>query len=167
MKENKLDKIEQLEAFLNFRSKGMSINSIVKELGGSKTTYVNWTSTYSDEIKNRAIMIRESMFEKFHLTLERQYEYLSTELEAVEASLDSVDYSQLSLEKRINLKLKLLDRISNLLSCNHELKSTEDIEFEKQKKQPTFHERIYNAMKYPQCDTGSVPNNTDLGENDE
>lgn len=104
-------KIDQKERFVELRAKGVSYDDIVKEIGVSKPTLIKWGRELELEISNLKALEWEALQEKHFVSKTKRVELYGEELSRLNQEIGNRDYSEMPLEKLLELKLKYADKL--------------------------------------------------------
>ncbi|MEH7115864.1 hypothetical protein V7128_00385 [Neobacillus vireti] len=107
----KVTKIDQKEQFVELRAKGVSYDDIVKEIGVSKPTLIKWGRELELEISNLKALEWEALQEKYFVSKVKRVELYGEELARLNDEIEKRDYSEIPLEKILDLKLKYTDKL--------------------------------------------------------
>ncbi|HKR82431.1 MAG TPA: hypothetical protein VJR27_05555 [Candidatus Saccharimonadales bacterium] len=102
---------EQMQQFIELRANNESYASIVKKLGVSKTTLVNWAKDCQLEIQNRRAITQEALNEQYKAGQQHRLQMWSEQLEAVRAELKERGLKDVPTVKLI----EMLDTLSGKL----------------------------------------------------
>ena len=108
MKDNKTK-----EKFIELRAKGLSYDSISKELSVSKQTLINWSKEFELELSNLRAVELESLCEQYLIKKEKKLEMLSELLEKVKKNLLERDLNDMDSEQIFELFMKLISSLEN------------------------------------------------------
>lgn len=99
------------EKFIELRAKGYSFDKISKQLKISKKTLIDWSREFSYEIRNLKAIEIEALQERYKLLKESRIVTLSMTLTKIEKQIDKADFSGVSPERLMELKLKYLNEL--------------------------------------------------------
>lgn len=102
MKDNKTK-----EKFIELRAKGLSYDSISKELYVGKATLVTWSKEFQFEIANLKSIELETLLDQHLLSKEKKLEMFKELLEKVKKNFLERDLSDLDTKELFDLILKL------------------------------------------------------------
>ncbi|MFH1089299.1 MAG: hypothetical protein V1716_02655 [Candidatus Uhrbacteria bacterium] len=94
------------ERFVELRSQGMSFSTIAERLCVAKSTLIDWSKEFQEDIKNFRQIHLEAMREKYRVGFERRIELFGQQLQTIETELSKRDLTQLPTERLIDLLLK-------------------------------------------------------------
>jgi len=92
--------------FIEFRARGLTYNKIAVKLGVSKTTLINWSKDYENEISNLKATELETLQEKYYMKKEKKITLFGEKLIALKKELDKRDLSEIPTEKLFDLMIK-------------------------------------------------------------
>ena len=101
MKDNKT-KLE----FIKARAEGKSYRTISKELGISISTCSEWESSLADQIEELKKDTLEELYTSYSMTKEARINKLGSLLSEIDGAIASKDFSELPLDKLLELRLK-------------------------------------------------------------
>ena len=107
---------EQREHFIELRAAGLSFDKIAAELGVSKTTLLKLNKELAGEIERLKFINFEALAEKYKMLKTARIEALGDLLKRVDSALEAADFSKLSPERLVLLKLKLSENLRAELS---------------------------------------------------
>ena len=93
--------------FIELRAAGLSFDKIAAELEVSKTTLLKLNRKLAGEIERLKFINFEALAEKYKMLKTARLEALGCLLEKVDSALEAADFSKLSPERLVLLKLKL------------------------------------------------------------
>jgi len=102
---------EQREHFIELRAAGLSFDKIAAELGVSKTTLLKLNKELAGEIERLKFINFEALAEKYKMLKTARIEALGDLLKRVDSALEAADFSKLSPDRLVLLKLKLAENM--------------------------------------------------------
>ena len=97
--------------FIELRAQGLSYDRIVKELGVSKQTLINWGKFFDSEIFDIQKIQLESLLEKHKLTKQARIEFFGKQLARVKKELGKRNLTKVSTEKLFDLIIKMENEV--------------------------------------------------------
>ena len=97
---------ETKRKFIRLRAEGKSYTTISKELGVSRTTCKKWESVLGDQIEELKREALEELYTSFGMTKEARINKLGALLSNIDAAITSKNFSELSLDRLLELRLK-------------------------------------------------------------
>jgi len=97
--------------FVALRAQGHSFASISKELNTAKSTLIQWSRIYFDEIRAMRDVEDEILLESYNIGKKHRIALLSGMLERLKEKINDVDLSQLPAERLIDITLKLSETL--------------------------------------------------------
>jgi len=94
------------ERFIELRSQGMSFATIAERLNVAKSTLIDWSKEFQEDIKNFRQIHLEAMREKYRVGVEKRIELFGQQLNTIETELSKRDLTQLPTERLLDLLLK-------------------------------------------------------------
>ena len=98
--------------FIEFRAQGWTYNKIAVKLGVSKTTFINWSKDFENEIANLKATELESLQEKYYINKDKKITLFGEKLIAIIKELDNKDLSEVPTEKLFDLMMKYSNYLS-------------------------------------------------------
>lgn len=102
---------ETRQNFIELRAKGISFDKIAKELKVAKSTLIEWSKTYLQEIENLRAIELEALQESYYLTKTARMELLGRQVERIKNELESRDFSDVSTDKLFDVFSKTLNQL--------------------------------------------------------
>ena len=102
---------ETQERFIELRAAGYSFDKIAAELGLCKTTLLKMSRKLAGDIERLKYINFEALAEKYKMLKTARLEALGCLLEKVDSALEAADFSKLSPERLVLLKLKLSENM--------------------------------------------------------
>ena len=93
-------------AFINARAEGKSYATIGKELKLSKATCSSWEASLKDQIEELRREKLEELYTSYGMTREARINKLGSLLNDIDGAIGSKDFSELPLDKLLELRLK-------------------------------------------------------------
>lgn len=109
-------KTEEKDKFIELRAAGLSFDSIAQQLNISKPTLLKMAKDFQSDIERLKFINLESQAERYKVLRAERLEGLGRLLGQVDTALEATDFSRLSPEKLIELKLKLTDKMHSLIA---------------------------------------------------
>lgn len=97
---------EKRLAFITARAEGKSYRTISEELGISKSTCSSWEHSLADQIEALKREKLEELYTSYGMTKEARIEKLGSLLSDIDGAIASKDFSELPLDKLLELRLK-------------------------------------------------------------
>lgn len=82
------------------------------KLGVSKTTFINWSKDFENEIANLKATELESLQEKYYINKDKKITLFGEKLIAIIKELDNKDLSEVPTEKLLDLMMKYSNYLS-------------------------------------------------------
>lgn len=82
------------------------------KLGVSKTTFINWSKDFENEIANLKATELESLQEKYYINKDKKITLFGEKLIAIIKELDNKDLSEVPTEKLFDLMMKYSNYLS-------------------------------------------------------
>jgi len=108
--------IETQERFIELRAAGYSFDKIALELGVCKTTLLKLSRKLAGEIERLKFINFEALAEKHKMLKVSRLEALGKLLERVDSAIGEADFSRLSPDRLVLLKLKLAESMKEELA---------------------------------------------------
>lgn len=108
---------DQKERFIELRAEGLSFDTISRQLDISKTTLIKLSRELSGDIERLKYINLEALAERHKMLKAERLEGLGRLLDKVDSALEGADFSKLSAEKLIELKLKLTEKMKAEISA--------------------------------------------------
>lgn len=115
---------ETQERFIELRAAGLSFDKIAAELEVSKTTLLKLNRKLAGEIERLKFINFEALAEKYKMLKTARLEALGKLLEKVDSALEAADFSKLSPERLVLLKLKLSENVRAELAESFSIEKT-------------------------------------------
>jgi len=115
---------EQEEQFIELRARGLSYDSIAKQLNISKPTLLKLGKEFELAISRLKYINYEALVEKHKLAKESRLESFAELLERVNSAIEQADLSRLSPDKLIDMKCKLTDRLKEELTGRYKIEAS-------------------------------------------
>lgn len=109
-------KAEDRDKFIELRAAGLSFDSIAQQLNISKPTLLKMAREFQGDIERLKFIKLEALAERCKVLRSERLKALGGLLERVNTAIEAADFDRLSPEKLVDLKLKLTDKISSLIS---------------------------------------------------
>ena len=93
-------------AFIRARAEGKSYRVISSELGISKSTCSSWEHSLADQIEELRKDALEELYTSYGMTKEARINKLGSLLSEIDGAISSKDFSELPLDKLLDLRLK-------------------------------------------------------------
>lgn len=116
--------IETEERFIELRAAGLSFDKIAAELGLCKTTLLKMSRKLAGDIERLKYINFEALAEKYKMLKTARLEALGCLLEKVNSALETADFSKLSPERLVLLKLKLSENVRAELAESFSIEKT-------------------------------------------
>ena len=97
---------EKKLAFIKARAEGKSYRAIASELGISKSTCSSWEHSLADQIAELRRDALEELYTSYGMTKEARINKLGSLLSDIDGAIASKDFSELPLDKLLELRLK-------------------------------------------------------------
>ncbi len=97
---------EKKLAFITARAEGKSYRKIGEELGLSKSTCSSWEHSLADQIETLKREKLEELYTSYGMTKEARINKLGSLLSDIDGAISSKDFSELPLDKLLELRLK-------------------------------------------------------------
>lgn len=97
---------EKKLAFVTARAEGKSYRTISEELGISKSTCSSWEHSLADQIEKLKKEKLEELYTSYGMTKEARINKLGSLLSDIDGAISSKDFSELPLDKLLELRLK-------------------------------------------------------------
>lgn len=94
------------QQFIEMRAKGLSFNTIAKELGVSKNTLIEWSREYENDINNLKTIELEALQEHYLISKKKRIELFGEQAKAIIAELDSRGLKDVPTEKLYGILFK-------------------------------------------------------------
>jgi hypothetical protein len=95
--------------FVGLRARGLSYAKIAKRLKVAKATLTTWSQEFEAEIASLKAMELEALYESYHLLKEGRIKLLGEQLQGIQAEISKRDFSEVALEKLLDLQLRYLE----------------------------------------------------------
>lgn len=105
MEQDKKDK------FIELRAQGLSFDAISKQLSISKPTLIKLERELGDDVQWLKFMHMETLAEQYKMMRAARLERLGAVLQRVDAAVEAADFSRLSPDKLIELRIRLSDKM--------------------------------------------------------
>jgi len=112
------------ERFIELRAAGLSFDKIAAELGVCKTTLLKLNRKLSGDIERLKFTNFEALAEKYKMLKTARLEALGSLLERVDSALEAADFSKLSPERLVLLKLKLSENMKQELADSFDIEKS-------------------------------------------
>jgi transposase len=97
--------------FIELRATGQSYDKIAKQLSVSKTTLMEWSKEYCNEIKNAKALEFERIREEFLLGREHRTRVLGTQLNRITKEILTRDLSEVATHRLFDMQRKVIVEI--------------------------------------------------------
>lgn len=114
---------EKEEKFIELRARGFSYDSIAKQLDISKPTLLKLGKECEVAISRMKYINREALAEKYKLMKEARLEQFAKLLEKIDSAIEEADFAKVPLEKLVEMKCKLTDRMKEELSGSFKIEA--------------------------------------------
>lgn len=115
---------ETQERFIELRAAGLSFDKIALELGVCKSTLLKLNRKLAGEIERLKFINLEALAEKHKMLKTARLEALGCLLEKVDSALEAADFSALTPERLVMLKLKLAESLKAELADSFYIEKT-------------------------------------------
>lgn len=115
---------ETQERFIELRAAGLSFDKIAAELEVSKTTLLKLNRKLAGEIERLKFINFEALAEKYKMLKTSRLETLGKLLEKVDSALEAADFSALSPDRLVMLKLKLAESLKAELAGSFDIEKS-------------------------------------------
>lgn len=102
-------KQETVSKFILLRAQGLSYYRIAKQLQISRTTCAKWDSKYAVEIADHKTEELKSLYEEYFMSHKARIKRLGGICNKLDAEIEKRDFSEIPLEKLLELRLKYGD----------------------------------------------------------
>jgi DNA-binding Lrp family transcriptional regulator len=109
-------KQEDKDKFIELRAAGLSFDSIAEKLNISKPTLLKLARELQADIERLKFINLESLAERYKVLRAERLQALGGIAEKVDTAIEAADFSKLSPEKLVELKLKLTEKMRDLLT---------------------------------------------------
>lgn len=116
------DKTTKQSQFIESRAKGNSFDNIAKTLGVSKSTLIQWSKDYREDVDNMRAIEREALAEQYKITSHHQLEQFGIRLTKIREEVAKRDLSDVPTDKLITMEIKIAETVKNLgigVTFNH------------------------------------------------
>lgn len=117
-------KAEETEKFIELRAQGLSFDSIAQQLNISKPTLLKKAREFQGEIERLKFINLEAQAEKYKVLRAERLKSLGELLGKVDGAIEAADFTKLSPEKLVDLKLKLSDKMQSLIGDPFSIEKT-------------------------------------------
>lgn len=127
------------EKFLELRANGLSYDKISKELNVSKQTLISWSQQFKHELSNLKAIELDRLQQEYYISKIKRIKLFGDTLEQINQLLMKRNLDELSTEKLIDYKIKIINTLkedeSDIVFKREETYNITDdlITFEKQK----------------------------------
>lgn len=104
------------QRFIGMRTKGISFDSISRELGVSKTTLIKWSKKLHLEIHNLRAIEYSTLLESCKLAKQHRIKGLAKIITKIEKEIEKRELGDVPIEKLVDMQIKLLNRVDGELS---------------------------------------------------
>jgi len=109
-------KQDQKDKFIELRAAGYSFESIAKQLDISKPTLLKMAREFRSDIERLKFINLESLADRYKVLRADRLQALGGIAEKVDTAIEAADFSKLSPERLVELKLKLTEKMRDLLT---------------------------------------------------
>lgn len=102
------DKTKKQAQFIELRGMGNSFSRIAEELKVSKSTLIEWSKLFRQDVDNYSAMERDAILEKHKISVRHQIELYGEQLSRIREELSKRKLEDVSTEKLLNMELKLM-----------------------------------------------------------
>jgi transcriptional regulator with XRE-family HTH domain len=85
--------------FMELRAQGLPLVKIADEIKVSKTTLINWSNEFREEIDNLRAVELEATYDKYDLSVRKKVEFFGDVLSRIQRELETRDLSSIPTEK--------------------------------------------------------------------
>ena len=102
---------DKQKQFLIYRSEGLSFDKIALQLKTSKSTLMQWSRLFQDDINDLQFMMMKRLKEEYTHTKAKQYEQLLKHLQKVDKAIEDAELSITPLKDLILVRNDLSNRL--------------------------------------------------------
>lgn len=84
---------------MELRAQGLPLVKIADEIKVSKTTLINWSNEFREEIDNLRAVELEATYDKYDLSVRKKVEFFGDVLSRIQRELETRDLSSIPTEK--------------------------------------------------------------------
>ena len=108
---DKLTEAEKKVRFIQMRAEGQSYSKISTALNISKTTCSRWNKELKDQTDKQEAETLQDLYKMYGAIREARIKSTGETLQKIDKAIATKDYSELSLDKLLSLKLKYLEQL--------------------------------------------------------
>lgn len=112
---------EQKDKFIELRAAGLSFDAISKQLNISKPTLLKLNRELAADIERLKFINMECLAEKYKMVKIARLESLGKVLEKVDSQIETADFSKLPIDKLLEVRFKLADKMQAELSLSYNI----------------------------------------------
>jgi hypothetical protein len=105
---------QKQKEFLTLRADGLSFDNIAKKLKVHKTTLIEWSKIYSDEISDLQFINLQQLKEEYKHTTTERYKQLLKHLNKIDEAIEAIDLKTANIKDLMQVRNELLDKISEI-----------------------------------------------------
>lgn len=102
---------EKKQKFILLRAEGQSYSKIAAALDISKSTCSRWAKELKEETQSREAETIEELYKTYGATREARIKATGETLQRIEKAIADKDYSEISLDRLLTLKLKYIEQL--------------------------------------------------------
>lgn len=103
-----MNNTDKKKRFIELRANGESYSTIAKTLHVSKSTLTRWNKELSAEIATTKQKELQTLYKLYGMEKEARVKQLGETLKKIDKAIDAADFSQITPDKLLDLKLKYL-----------------------------------------------------------
>lgn len=111
MEGEKLTEAEKKVRFIQMRAEGQSYSKIAAALDISKSTCSRWSKELKEQTDKQEADTLQDLYKMYGATREARLKATGETLQKIETALKQKDYSEISLDRLLTLKLKYLEQL--------------------------------------------------------
>lgn len=115
------------QKFILLRADGLSFDKIAKELNTAKSTLIQWSKLFEDEVKALQFHAMAELKEAYRWSIKSKYETLLKQLQKIDDAILETELTQTSIKDLFTIKQSLiyqLDEIEKRVSIKSNVVTT-------------------------------------------
>ena len=100
--------------FITLRADGKSFDSIAKKLNKAKSTLIQWSKLYQDDINDMIFLSMQSLKEEYKHTQREKYQQLLKHLSKVDKAISEIDLSKATIKDLILVRNDIQNSLNDM-----------------------------------------------------
>jgi len=100
--------------FISLRAEGKSFDFIAKELKKAKSTLIQWSKIYQDDINDMIFLSMQSLKEEYQHTQREKYKKLLEHLAKVDKAITEIDLSKATIKDLILVRNDIQNSLNDM-----------------------------------------------------